>query len=295
MFSGSFVAIITPFFDSGDKKGQIDYEGLGKLIEFHIDNGTSGIVPCGTTGESATLTHDEHNEVIKYVVEKVNKRVPVIAGTGSNSTHETISLTRYAKKVGADAALIITPYYNKPMQKGLVVHYSTVAEEVDIPIVMYNVPGRTGLNMLPETVAELAKIKNIVAVKEASGILDQVSNIIQLCGKDIDVMSGDDALTLPMLSLGAKGVISVVANIVPQDMVNMIKSFKVGNLEGAQKLHYKMFPLIKAMFMETNPIPVKTAAGLMNISSAELRLPLTPMSEGNLTKLKEVMKKCNLI
>lgn len=291
MFSGSFVAIVTPL-----KDGKIDFEKFEELIGIHIDKGTNGIVPCGTTGESATMSHDEHKEVIKFVVDTVKGRIPVIAGTGSNNTKEAVELTKYAKQIKVDAALVITPYYNKPPQEGLYLHYKKIAAEVDIPIVIYNVPGRTGISIAPETVARLRKdFKNIVAVKEASGVLDNVSRIIELCGEDFDVLSGDDALTLPMLALGGKGVVSVVANLVPEDMAGMVKAFNEGDLEKARKLHHKMFPLIKAMFVETNPIPVKTALGIMKICPDELRLPLSAMSEANLGKLKKVMKEYGLI
>ncbi len=290
MFSGSFVAIVTPL-----KNGKIDFEKFAELIQMHIDKGTNGLVPCGTTGESATMSHNEHKEVIKFVVQVTKNRIPVIAGTGSNNTAEALELTKYAKDVGADGALVITPYYNKPPQEGLYLHYKEIATKVNIPIIIYNVPGRTGISIEPETVAKLREFKNIVGIKEASGVLDNVSKIIKLCGNDFDVLSGDDSLTLPMLILGAKGIISVVANLVPQDMANMVKAFNKGDLEEAKRLHYKMFPLIKAVFIETNPIPVKTALGMMNICSSELRLPLSPMSEGNLTKLKKVMKEYGLL
>jgi len=290
MFKGSIVAIITPF-----KKGRLDEQTLGDLIEWQITQGTDGVVPCGTTGESATLTHEEHNRVIEITVEAVNGRVPVIAGTGSNSTTEAIQLTQHAKKVGADAALLITPYYNKPTQEGLYLHYKAVAEKADLPIVLYNIPGRTCVNLLPETVARLAKIKNIVAIKEGAGSLPQVCEIVQHCGDRITVLSGDDALTLPMLAVGAKGVITVTANIEPAEMAAMMDAFEKGDLERAKQLHYQMYPLFNILFNETNPIPVKTALALMGKASGELRLPLCPMSEGNLEKLKKCLKEYGLI
>jgi 4-hydroxy-tetrahydrodipicolinate synthase len=290
MFKGSIVAIITPF-----KKGRLDEQALGDLIEWQIGEGTDGIVPCGTTGESATLTYEEHNRVIEITVEAVNGRVPVIAGTGSNSTAEAIELTQHAKKVGADAALLITPYYNKPTQEGLYLHYKAVAEKVSLPIVLYNIPGRTCVNLLPETVARLARIKNIVAIKEGAGSLHQVCEIIQRCEDRITVLSGDDALTLPMLAVGAKGVITVTANIEPAGMAAMMDVFEKGNLERAKQLHYQMYPLFNILFIETNPIPVKAALGLMGKASGEARLPLCPMSESNLEKLKKCLKEYGLI
>lgn len=290
MFKGSIVAIITPF-----KKGRLDEQTLGDLIEWQIAQGTDGIVPCGTTGESATLTHEEHNRVIEITVKAANGRVPVIAGTGSNSTAEAIQLTQHAKKVGADAALLITPYYNKPTQEGLYLHYKAVAEKADFPIVLYNIPGRTCVNLLPETVARLAKIKNIVAIKEGAGSLPQVCDIIQRCGDKITVLSGDDALTLPMLAVGAKGVITVTANIEPAEMAAMMDAFEKGDLERAMQVHYQMYPLFNILFIETNPIPVKSALALMEKASGELRLPLCPMSEGNLEKLKKCLKEYGLI
>jgi len=290
MFSGSNVAIVTPF-----KNGQIDEKKLEELIDWHIENSTSGIVPCGTTGESATLSHEEHKRVIEVTVSKVNKRVKVIAGTGSNNTKEAIELTQYAQKVGADGALVITPYYNKPTQHGLYLHFKKIAENTDIPIILYNVPGRTGVNMLPETVIKLSKIKNIVGVKEASGSMDQATQIIRLCGSDFDFLSGDDALTYPFLAIGGKGVISVVANIIPQDIARMIELYNKGEVKKACALHLKMYPLMKAMFIETNPIPIKTAMGIMGKIKDELRLPLCSMKEENKEKLKKVMKEYGLL
>lgn len=288
IFTGSMTAIVTPF-----KKGKVDEEKFKELIELQIENGTKGIVPCGTTGESATLTHQEHKHVIDIAIKQAKGRVPIIAGTGSNSTNETIMLTKYAKEAGADAALLITPYYNKPTQSGLIAHYTEIAKNVNIPIVLYNVPGRTAVNMEPETVAKLSEIKNIVAVKEASGNLGQISKIISLC--NIIVLSGDDALTLPILSIGGKGVISVAANIAPKDMAEMMSAFEQGDLIKTRRLHYKLLPLFKAIFIETNPIPVKTALGMMGIINGELRLPLTPMSNENKEKLKKVLEQTGLL
>ncbi len=286
---GSFVALATPF----NKDGKLDEKKYIELIEFQIKNGTDGIVPCGCTGEAATLNHEEQKHIIKLAVEVINKRVHVMAGTGSNSTEEAMELTAYAKKAGADSALLITPYYNKPTPEGQFRHYEKIAKGVNIPIVLYNVPSRTGISILPDTVARLNKIDNIVAIKEASGSLDQVSQILSLC--DITVLSGDDSLTLPMMSVGAKGVVSVVANIVPKDVADMVAKFLKGDLEGAKSLHYKLLPLVKAMFIETNPICVKTAMGMMNLIEPNLRLPLCEMQPSNAAKLKEVMKSYKLI
>lgn len=290
MFRGSIVAIVTPF-----KDGKIDEKAFRDLIEFQINNGTDGIVPCGTTGESATLSHEEHEKIIGLTIEAVNGRVPVIAGTGSNNTAEAARLTRHAKKAGANAALLITPYYNKPTQEGLYQHYRKVAEEVDIPIILYNVPGRTGVNMLPETVARLAEIKNIVGIKEATGDLKQISDVISICPKDFLLLSGDDFTVYPTLAIGGHGVISVVANVAPKDMADLCDAYFAGDMKKASELHYKLLPLSGAMFYETNPIPVKTALSLMGKVSGEMRLPLCSMSEGNLNKLKKVMKDYGLI
>jgi len=290
MFKGSIVALVTPF-----KKGKVDKERLLELIEFHIKEGTDGIVPCGTTGESATLSHDEHKEVVSIVVEAVNKRIPVIAGAGSNCTSESIDLAKHAKKVGADAILAVTPYYNKPTQHGLYEHYATIAKEVDIPLILYNVPTRTGVNLLPETVARLSEIDNIVGIKEASGDLRQQSKIIQLCEKDFTLLSGDDFTLLPTLSIGGVGVISVVANIVPRDVANLVKEFNKGNLEKAKELHYKIFPLCEVMFIETNPVPVKEALAMMNMILPEVRLPLVRLTKANREKLRHTLHTYGLI
>ena len=290
MFKGSIVAIVTPF-----KKGKVDEKALGDLIEWHISQDTKGIVPCGTTGESATLDYKEHYRVIDITVEIVNKKIPVIAGTGANATDETIMITKQAKKSGADAALLVSPYYNKPTQEGLYRHYKAVAEAVDIPIVLYNVPGRTAVNILPTTVARLAEIKNIVAIKEASGDMKQVSEIIRLCRDKITVLSGDDFTTLPLLALGGKGVISVSANVVPKDVSMMCSLWMKGQHDGARSIHYKIEPLNAAMFIETNPIPVKTALAMMGKIQEELRLPLCEMSSANKEKLEKVLIDLKLI
>ncbi|RLB10966.1 MAG: 4-hydroxy-tetrahydrodipicolinate synthase [Deltaproteobacteria bacterium] len=290
MFEGSIVAIVTPF-----KDGKVDEEAFRELIEFQIENGTSAIVPCGTTGESATLDFEEHKRVIKICVDAVKKRVPVIAGAGANNTKEAIELTAFAKEAGADATLQVVPYYNKPTQEGLYLHFSTIAKEVPLPQVLYNIPSRTGVNMLPQTVARLAELKEIVAIKEASGNLVQMAEIMNLAGDKITLLSGDDTLTLPVLSIGGKGVISVIANIVPKETAEMIRLWNQGDVEGAKNMYLKLLPLCQAMFYETNPIPVKTALSLMGKIKGELRLPLCPMSQSNLERLKAVLKQYNLI
>ncbi len=291
MFKGSIVAIVTPF-----KNGKIDEKKLRELIDFQINNGSSGIVPCGTTGESATLNFDEHESVIQITIEQVKKRVPVIAGTGSNSTQEAIMLTQQAASAGADASLQVSPYYNRPTQRGLYEHFKAIAQSVKIPIILYNIAGRTGVNIEPETIAKLAKdCKNIVAVKEASGSLDQMSRIKQLCPKEFNLISGDDGLTLPVLSIGGIGIISVVANIVPSDVANLVTAFAKGDFKKAKELHYKLLPLIKAVFLETNPIPVKTAMGLLGMCDPGLRLPMCNMSDDHLEKLKQALRDYGLL
>jgi 4-hydroxy-tetrahydrodipicolinate synthase len=290
MFKGSIVAIVTPF-----KKGKVDEKALGDLIEWHIAEGTSAIVPCGTTGESATLDYKEHYRVIDLTVKTVNKRVPVIAGTGANCTDETVEITKHAKKSGADGALLVAPYYNKPTQEGLYRHYKTVAEKVDIPIVLYNVPGRTAVNILPATVARLAEIKNIVAIKEATGDMKQVSEVIRLCGDRMSVISGDDFTTLPLLALGGKGVISVTANVAPKAVSQMCSWWMKGQQDKARALHFKLEPLNAAMFIETNPIPVKTALAMMGKIREEFRLPLCEMAAANKEKLRNVLSDLKLI
>ena len=290
MFKGSIVAIVTPF-----KKGKVDEKALGDLIEWHISQGTNAIVPCGTTGESATLDYKEHYRVIDLTVKTVNKRVPVIAGTGANSTDETIEITKHAKKSGADAALLVSPYYNKPTQEGIYRHYKAIAEAVDIPLVPYNVPGRTASNVLPSTVARLAEIKNIVAIKEASGDMKQVSEIIRLCGDRITVLSGDDFTTLTLMALGGKGVISVSANVMPKEVSRMCALMLKGQYEKAREIHYKLEPLNAAMFIETNPIPAKTALAMMGKIQEEFRLPLCEMAPANREKLKKVLQDMKLI
>ncbi len=290
MFKGSIVAIVTPF-----KNGAVDEEKLRELVEFQIEGGTDAIVPCGTTGESSTLDYEEHDRVIQIVVEQVKKRVPVIAGTGSNSTREAIEMTEHAKQLGADGCLLVTPYYNKPTQEGLYLHYKAVAEAVAIPQILYNVPGRTGVNLLPETVARLSSIANIVAIKEATGSLQQASEILALCGDQIDVLSGDDFITFPMMACGAKGVISVLANIMPKAVASLTDAYFAGDLATARKLHLDTLKISNAMFIESNPVPVKTALGLMGKCSDEVRLPLAPMSAANKAKLEAIMKEYKLI
>ena len=290
MFTGAIVAIVTPF-----KNGKVDEEALRRLIEEQIVGGTDGIAPCGTTGESTTLSHEEHDRVIEIVIDAVKKRVPVIAGTGSNSTAEAIRLTKHACQAGADAALVVCPYYNRPTQEGLYQHYKTVAEAAPIPIIIYNIPGRTGVNMLPETMERLAKIPNIVGVKEAAGSIKQMSDIINLCGTDFTVLSGDDAFTLPLLALGGKGVISVISNLVPADMAGLVDAFFAGDLNKARELHRRMSPLIDALFIETNPTPIKTALAMMGKIEYELRLPLCRMEEKNESALKKAMQDYGLL
>jgi 4-hydroxy-tetrahydrodipicolinate synthase len=290
MFGGAIVAIVTPF-----KNGKVDEAALRNLIEEQIAGGTDGIAPCGTTGESTTLTHEEHDRVIEITIDAVRKRVPVIAGTGSNSTAEAIRLTKHAWESGADGALLVCPYYNRPTQEGLYLHYKAVAEAVPIPLVVYNIPGRTGINLMPETLARLSKIENVVGVKEASGSMKQMSDVIHLCGPDFDVLSGDDLFTLPLLSIGGKGIISVVSNVVPADMAGMVDAFAMGDLKKARALHYRMSPLIDALFIETNPTPVKAALAMMGKIDPELRLPLCRMAAGNEASLKAVMQQYGLI
>ncbi|HUW60318.1 MAG TPA: 4-hydroxy-tetrahydrodipicolinate synthase [Candidatus Bathyarchaeia archaeon] len=284
MFSGSIVALVTPF----KKNFEIDLDAYGRLIDRQIEQGTHGLVPCGCTGEAATLSHDEQKRCIRFTVERAAGRVPVIAGTGSNNTHEAVGLTRYAKEVGAAAALLITPYYNKPTPAGQIAHFTAVAKAADIPNILYNVPGRTGTNMLPQTVAELSKIDNIVAIKEAGGSVDQVSHIISLCG--ITVLSGDDSLTLPMMAVGAKGVISVAANVAPAKTAKMCSSFLDGDIDAARRLHHELFGLFKGLFIETNPMPVKAALAHMGLIENILRMPLTPMLPDKFAQLEVVLK-----
>jgi 4-hydroxy-tetrahydrodipicolinate synthase len=290
MLKGAFVAIVTPF-----KDGRLDEEAYRELIEFQIEGGTHGIVPCGTTGESPTLSHAEHKRVVEICVGQVKKRIPVLAGTGSNNTAEALELTQHAQQAGADAALMITPYYNKPTQEGLFQHFKTIAAATNIPIVVYNVPSRTSLNLLPETMARLADLPHIAGVKEATGDLKQCAKILELCGDKITVLSGDDFTVLPLLAIGGQGVISVISNVAPRDMAGMCNAFFAGDLAAARKLHFKMWPLMEAMFLETNPAPAKIALKMMGKITGELRQPLCPLSPPNDARLRQVLKDYGLI
>jgi len=291
IFRGAFVAIVTPFTD-----GEIDEQGLVDLIEFHIANGTHGIVPCGTTGESATMSHDEHHRVVELTVKTVNGRVPVVAGSGSNSTAEAIDLTRHAKAAGVDGVLMVSPYYNKPSQEGLYQHYKAVAEAVDVPIILYNVPSRTSSNILPETTARLAQIDNIVGIKEATADLNQISQVIRLCPDGFSVLSGDDFTSMPTVMIGGTGVISVTSNVAPRDMADMMEAALEGDIAKAKQLHYKLFPLMQAMFYDTNPVPAKKSLELMGkIKSGRPRLPLYSMGDDNLARLKAALSAYGLI
>lgn len=285
MFKGSGVAIVTPFNEKG-----IDFPKLEELLEWHISEGTDAIIICGTTGESATMTDEEQKEAIRFTVEKVNRRIPVIAGTGSNNTQHSIELSKYAEEAGADGLLIVTPYYNKTTQEGLIKHYEAIANEVNIPIIVYNVPGRTGLNVLPQTIFELSKHPNIKGVKEASGNIAQVAEIARLVPENFYIYSGNDDMVVPLLSLGGHGVISVVANILPKDTHNMVQYFLDGDLESAKELQLKMKPLIDALFIEVNPIPIKEAMNILGMKVGDCRLPLISMSEKNKAKLEEEIK-----
>jgi len=288
-FAGLTVALITPF-----KNGAIDYDALGRLVDWHVEQGTDCLAPVGTTGESPTLDHDEHERVIAAVVERARGRIRVMAGTGSNSTKEALRLTRFAQKAGANGALMVGPYYNKPTQEGYYRHFAAVAEAVDLPIVLYNIPGRTGSNMLPETVARLAKLPNIVAIKEATGSMDQASAIAALC--DIVILSGDDSLTLPLMAIGGRGVVSVVGNIVPRDMKALVTAFEGGNRTEALRWHYKLFPLCRDMLgAATNPIPIKTAMKMLGRDTGELRLPLCAMDPAGETKLRQTLQSYGLL
>ncbi len=285
--SGSFTALITPF-----RQGEIDEAALRGLVDYQLEHGTAGLVPCGTTGEAATMRDAEQDRVIATVVERAAGRVPVIAGTGGNDTRHAIERTRRARALGADAALVVAPYYTKPTQDGLLAHFSAIAGAVDLPIVLYNVPGRTGVNILPETVARLAAVPGIVGIKEASGIVDQASQIVRETPPSFAVLSGDDSLTLPIVSVGGRGVISVVANLVPGAMARLVAASLTDDLTAARAWHHDLFDLCRAMFLDNNPIAVKTAAGLLGLCSPEVRLPLTPMSEVNLCRLEAALAAC---
>ena len=289
-FQGSLVALVTPFRD-----GKVDEPKLRELVEFHVANGTDAVIPCGTTGESPTLSHDEHKRVVEIVIEAARGRVPVVAGTGSNSTAEAIDLTAHAKKAGAAGALVVNPYYNKPTQEGLYRHFKAIAEAVNIPILVYNIQSRTAVNVETETLARLAKIPNIVGVKEASGSLDQMTQVILACGPDFSVLSGDDNLTLPLMAVGGRGVVSVVANIVPRDVAEMTHAALEGDWKRTRDLFLRLFPLCRAMFIETNPIPVKEAMAMLGMISPEFRLPLCRMSDANRERLKTVLQQFGLL
>lgn len=288
VFEGSMVALVTPF-----KGGKIDFKTLKKLIDFQIENGTDILIPCGTTGESATMSHEEHRSVMSFVVDAVGGRVPVVCGAGSNNTVEALGLVKHARKIKADGVLVVTPYYNKPTQEGLYRHYEYLASNGGIPIILYNVPGRTGVSMAPQTAARLAKLPEVVAIKEASGSLDQVDQIRELC--DLTIISGDDALTLPMIAIGARGVISVAANVVPDKVKNLVEAALRGQFDEGRRIHRELYELNKVLFVETNPIPVKTALGLMKMITPEVRLPLCELKPENTAKLKQVLKKLGVL
>ena len=284
-FQGSFVAMVTPFRD-----GKVDEAKLRELVEFHITHGTDGLIPCGTTGESPTLNHDEHKRVVEIVIEAARGRIKVVAGTGSNSTSEAIDLTKHAERAGATGALVVNPYYNKPTQEGLYRHYRAVAESVAIPIIAYNIQSRTAVNVETDTLARLARdVRNLVGVKEASGSLDQMSQVILACGPDFSVLSGDDNITLPLLAIGGSGVISVIANILPRETSDLVHAALDGDWKRARDLHYRLFPLARAAFLETNPIPIKEAMAMAGMIEPEFRLPMCRMSDANREKLRAIL------
>ena len=287
MFQGTFVALITPF--TGDR---IDEPALGRLVDWLIDQGVDGLVPCGTTGETPSLTEEEWQRVAALVIERAAGRVPVIVGTGTNSTATTIARTRIARELGADAAMVVTPYYNKPQQEGLVRHVVAVADAVDLPLVVYNVPGRTGVNLAPETARRLVEQAPVVAIKESSGSLDQISELVLAVGERCAVLSGDDSLTLPIIAVGGRGVISVVANVAPAAMAALVRAALQGDMERARALHHELFPLARALFLETNPVPVKAAAEMLGLCAGTVRLPLTPLSDANRQRLAHVLATC---
>lgn len=287
---GAISALVTPF-----RNGKIDRKGFKGVLEYQLARGVEGFVPCGTTGESATLTYEEHEEVIELALEITAGRIPVVAGTGSNSTHEAIRFTKFAEKAKADAALVVTPYYNKPTQEGLFAHFKAVSEAVSIPIILYNIPGRSGVNMLPETVARLSERSNVVGIKEASGNVRQVSDILALCGPEFIVLSGEDPLNFPIFCLGAVGSISVLSNILPQEVSEMCRNVQTGQLDLARHAHQRLLPLCDALFSETNPIGIKAALSLMGMISNELRLPLTPMRPHHRDRLRNVMQSMKIL
>jgi len=290
-FQGSFVAMVTPF-----RNGKVDEAKLRELVELHVTHGTDGLIPCGTTGESPTLSHDEHRGVVETVIEAARGRIRVIAGTGSNSTTEAIEMTKHAERAGAAGALVVNPYYNKPTQDGLYRHFRAVAEAVAIPVVLYNIQSRTAINVETDTMARLARdVKNIVGVKEASGSLDQMSQVIAACGPDFSVLSGDDNITLPLLAIGGSGVVSVIANIVPRETADLVHAALEGDWKRARDLHYRLFPLARAAFLETNPIPIKEAMAMAGMLEPEFRLPICRMSDANREKLRAILKPYGLI
>ena len=289
-FHGAFTALVTPFTSNG-----IDEASYKKLIEWQIEQGIHGVVPCGTTGESPTLSEKEQERLIELCVKTVAKRVPVVAGTGSNCTSEAVHMTKHAAKVGADAVLVVTPYYNKPTNKGIYLHYKAISESADIPIILYNIAGRTGRNIEPDLMAKLAGIKNVIGVKEASGNLEQMKKIHEVCPKDFLLISGDDALTLPILSMGGVGIISVASNIAPKDVAGLVNAFNNGDKLKAEAINAKLLGLVQSLFIETNPIPVKTAASMMGLSSSLMRLPMCEMEDVNLAKLKQALVDYGLI
>jgi 4-hydroxy-tetrahydrodipicolinate synthase len=291
MFQGSFVAMVTPF-----RNGQVDEAKLRELVELHVANGTDGLIPCGTTGESPGLNHDEHRRVVEIVVEAARGRIRVVAGTGSNSTAEAIDLTKHAERAGAAGALVVNPYYNKPTQEGLYRHFRAVAESVAIPVLVYNIQSRTAVNVETDTMARLARdVRNIVGVKEASGSLDQMSQVIAACGPDFSVLSGDDNITLPLLAIGGSGVVSVIANIVPRETADLVHAALDGDWKRARDLHYRLFPLARAAFLETNPIPIKEAMAMAGMIEPEFRLPMCRMSDANREKLRAILKSYSLV
>ncbi|MFQ5665128.1 MAG: 4-hydroxy-tetrahydrodipicolinate synthase [Candidatus Binatia bacterium] len=290
MFSGAMTALITPFRD-----GRIDAQALEHLVEFQVTNGVSALVPCGSTGESATLTHEEHVEVVRLVVQFARGRVPVIAGTGSNSTAEAVALTSAAKETGAAAALLISPYYNKPTQEGIYTHYRRIAESARLPLIIYNIPGRTASKIEAATIARLAEVEHIVGLKDATGSLDDVQEVIRLCGGKIEVYCGDDSLTLPIMAVGGVGVISVVANVMPQRATELLAACLSGQWQAARRLHYELLPLIRALFLETNPIGVKAALAMMGYCRNDIRSPLLPMSDAPRAKLRQIMQQFGLL
>ncbi len=290
-FQGSFVAMVTPFRD-----GKVDEAKLRELVELHVTHGTDGLIPCGTTGESPTLNHDEHHRVVEIVIEAARGRIRVIAGTGSNSTAEAIDMTKHAERAGAAGALVVNPYYNKPTQEGLYRHFRAVAESVAIPVLLYNIQSRTAINVETDTLARLARdVKNIVGVKEASGSLDQMSQVIAACGPDFSVLSGDDNITLPLLAIGGSGVVSVIANIVPRETAELVHAALDGDWKRARELHYRLFPLARAAFLETNPIPIKEAMAMAGMLEPEFRLPMCRMSDASREKLRAILKPYGLI